>query len=529
MALVRRHADAIGHQSVALSGSLDSAILNHMIIKINQVRDYRAFNGWTWPRDLPSFRQVNLIYGVNGTGKSTLASLLQQANQDSGWASGLQMDVTGNNGSSRTVNTAVDSLWHDLRVFNKDYVAANLQFEEQAGSAAAPLLVLGKQRVEAEVERTRIRKRISEIGEELPAFRKKQKQTKTQYDTIATDRARLIVQELGSLGGRYDPRSYNATKVRQVIKSNIGADPIPPDISKEISLVQSPSKSSLTVLTTAGFSIAETMKATEQVLGEGAISNVLADLEDPRRSKWVQDGLGLHESLDTCIFCANDISPSRRQALAEHFDTSLVRLQEKLDSLKRKLEDTRDDARQAVQDLPRSDDFFEIHQKAYQAAIKDAEAHLKKFLEAVTSLAAIIEKKRGLLFKSYSQNIPTDDSQLSLAEVNRIIQQHNATVNNFAGQQKAAAELIEKTRVVEVANEYRELEKQHTDHKAKVAELEGEDARLRKELSGLDDSNLDAEPIAAQLNDDLAHLLGRSDLTFEVEGQGYRIRAPNKR
>jgi len=493
-----------------------------MITKIRQVKDYRAFNSWTWPPDLPSFRQVNLIYGVNGAGKSTLASLLQQAHQDSGWTSGLQIDVTGNNGSLRAVNTATDSLWHDLRVFNRDYVEANLQFEEQSGSAAAPLLVLGKQRVEAEAERARIQKRLSEIGEELPALRKEQKRTKAQYDAIATDRARLIVQELGSLGGRYEPRSYNAAKVRQVIKDGVEASST--DIGKELSLVQSASKSHVTALASAEFSIAVIIETTEQVLEESAISNVLADLEDPQRSKWVQDGLGLHKDRDTCNFCANDISTDRRQALAEHFDTSMVRLQGKLDSLKRELKDASDAARQAVQDLPRSDDFFEIHQKSYEAAVEDAKARLKKFLIATDSLSVIIEQKRESLFKSYSQDISADDSELSLADVNRIIQQHNTTADDFAGQQKAAAELVEKTRVAEVASKYCELEKQHVDYKTKVGELEDEDVRLRRELSGLDDSNLDAEPIAAQLNDDLAHLLGRSDLTFEVEGQGYRIR-----
>ena len=511
-------------RDVALSGSTASAILNHMIVKIKQVGDYRAFNGWTWPSDLPPFRQVNLIYGVNGTGKSTLASLLQQAHQDSAWTSGLQMDVVGDNGTARTVTTAADSLWHDLRVFNNAYVEANLQFEEQAGSAAAPLLVLGEHRVEAEVERARIQKRLGEIADELPAQRTKQKHIKAKYEAIATDRARLIVQELGSLGGRYEPRSYNAAKVRQVIKGGIEVSSTPTDISDELSLVQSASKPKLADLATATFSLAEIIKATERVLKESAISNVLADLEDAHRSKWVQDGLGLHEGRDTCIFCANDVSPSRRQALAEHFDTSLVTLQNKLDVLRRQLDDTRDAAKDAVQGMPRPDDLFEIHQEAYKAAVKGANADLKKFLDVVESLVTIIDHKRESLFKPDSHTISTKDSELSLAEVSHIIQQHNATANDFQGRQEAAAKLIEKTRVAEVADEYRTLEGQHTEHKTKGDELEVEEGQLRKELSGLDDSNLDAEPIAAQLNDDLAHLIGRSDLTFDVEGQGYRIR-----
>lgn len=263
--------------------------------------------------------------------------------------------------------------------------------------------------------------------------------------------------------------------------------------------MQSASKPKLADLATAVFSLAEIIKATALVLNETAISTVLADLEDPHRSKWVQDGLGLHEGRDTCIFCANEVSSSRRQALAEHFDTSLVTLQNKLDALRRELDYIRDAAKDAVQGLPRSDDLFEIHQEAYKVAIEKASSDLTNFLDVIESLATNIDHKRESLFKPDSQSISTKNSELSLAGVSHIIQQHNATANDFQGGRDTAAKLIEKTRVAEVADEYRTLEGQYTEYKTKGDELEVEESQLRKELGGLDDSNLDAEPIAAQL------------------------------
>lgn len=494
-----------------------------MIVKIRRVRDYRAFKEWTWPADLRPFQQVNLIYGVNGTGKSTLASLLQQAYQDAGWVSGMQVDVLKSDGVSRTVSIAADSVWQDVRVFNKEYVEANLRFDEQAGSAAVPLLVLGKQRVEAEAERTRTQKRLDEIADELPKHRKAAKQAKTQYQSIATDRARLIVQEIGSLAGRYDPRSYNAAKVRQLIKSSSQDDSDVTDIIDALSLVQSASKASLPAVSMSKFSLIPLIQQTEQVLEESAVANVLSELEDPRHGQWAQDGLALHEDRSTCIFCANVISSDRRQALADHFDTSLVTLQEKLNSLKEEVEGIRSAATAAVDALPRADDLFELHRDRYQTATAAVRTSLKKFVHATGTLATILDEKREALFRSYTLDISDKNSELLLTEVSEIIEAHNATVDGFQVQQKAAGELVEKARVAEVAGEYSELEAQHEDHQAKVVALEAEDTQLRKELASIDGSDLDAEPIAAQLNDDLAHLLGRADLMFEVEGQGYRI------
>lgn len=494
-----------------------------MIVKIRRVNKYRAFNAWTWPSKLPSFLQFNLIYGVNGTGKSTLASLLQQAQHDADWKSGLHVDVLANDGTSRTASTAADSIWRDIRVFNRQYVEANLHFDEQAGSEAVPLLVLGKKRVEAEAERTRVQKRLDEITAELPLVRKRAKQARTQFESIATNRARLIAQEIGSIGGRYEPRSYNAAKVRQVIDGGIEASSTSADISDALSLVQSPSKPAVTALVKTEFSLVSLIERIEQALVESAVAKVLSDLEDPHRSRWVQDGLRLHHGQDSCIFCAGPITAERRQALEDHFDEGLVRLQRDLDSLASELTDLSEAAKDAISSLPRSDDLFEVHRQGYDTAVKSARTQLKQFSDVIEKLTTLVDKKRASLFKPVSAQVSTDHSELSLVAVNEIIQQHNTTAAGFQTERAKAAELIEKTRIAEVADEYRDLKTQHETHNAEIGALEDEDKKLRKELVGLDESDLDAEPLAVQLNDDLAHLLGRADLAFEVEGQGYKI------
>lgn len=494
-----------------------------MILKIKHVRDYRAFKDWRWPTELSHFQQINLVYGVNGTGKSTIACLLQEAQADSAWASGLQVDVTVSDGKTRSVSSASDGLWRDVHVFNKEYVATNLQFDEQAGSAAAPLLVLGERQVEAETERTRIQARLTETEAELPELRKAQRNAKTKYEKIATDRARLIAEELASVGGRYASRSYTAAKVRQVIKNGVDASASQRDISKELALVRSASKAQLSIPSTDEFSLDELVNDTKQVMEESAISKVLAELEDVQRSQWVQRGLELHGDQKECIFCASQISAERRQALAEHFDTSLVELQKRLSTLRQRLDVLRDDASKAVDALPRIDDFFEPQQEEYKVAAHNAKAALDEFLKSCDIVGDAIERKQQALFTPCAYDWP-DYGALSLGGITDLIEQHNAMANDFDNQQSAAAKTVETVRVAEIVDEYQELEAASGASCSQIEALEQEQLQLRKDLAGLDGGNLDAAPIAKQLNDDLTHLLGRSDLTFEVEGQGYRIR-----
>ena len=47
------------------------------ITRINKIKGHRVFEGFTWPDDLPDFAQYNLIYGWNGSGKTTISNLLR--------------------------------------------------------------------------------------------------------------------------------------------------------------------------------------------------------------------------------------------------------------------------------------------------------------------------------------------------------------------------------------------------------------------------------------------------------------------
>jgi wobble nucleotide-excising tRNase len=45
------------------------------ISRVSKIKGQRIFRDFTWPSDLPSFAQYNVIYGWNGTGKTTLSSI----------------------------------------------------------------------------------------------------------------------------------------------------------------------------------------------------------------------------------------------------------------------------------------------------------------------------------------------------------------------------------------------------------------------------------------------------------------------
>lgn len=49
-----------------------------MLQRFSEIHEEGLFFGYKWPNDLEDFSKLNLIYGWNGTGKTTLSRLLNQ-------------------------------------------------------------------------------------------------------------------------------------------------------------------------------------------------------------------------------------------------------------------------------------------------------------------------------------------------------------------------------------------------------------------------------------------------------------------
>jgi len=48
-----------------------------MIVSINKVKHFGLFKDFKWSGDIPGFRQYNLIYGWNYSGKTTLSRIFR--------------------------------------------------------------------------------------------------------------------------------------------------------------------------------------------------------------------------------------------------------------------------------------------------------------------------------------------------------------------------------------------------------------------------------------------------------------------
>lgn len=46
-----------------------------MLLKVKQIKDFGIFHDFSWQSDMPDFKQFNLIYGWNRSGKTTFSRI----------------------------------------------------------------------------------------------------------------------------------------------------------------------------------------------------------------------------------------------------------------------------------------------------------------------------------------------------------------------------------------------------------------------------------------------------------------------
>jgi len=135
-----------------------------MILKID-VPHFGLFNNYAWDIAISneSFKKINIIYGRNYSGKTTLSRMfncIEEAVMHRDYPT-CQFKVTLSGGQVITNSNLRDfAQYHKIRVYNTDFVRENLGWLHREDGTIKPFTILGAANVELE-------KQIEEIVERL--------------------------------------------------------------------------------------------------------------------------------------------------------------------------------------------------------------------------------------------------------------------------------------------------------------------------------------------------------------------------
>ncbi len=410
-----------------------------MLKSIEKIKGLGVYQNYNKPVGTQEFGIKNLIYGWNYSGKTTLSRLFAQLE-----AKTANPDLAGCEFSFGFENEAITEKNFNrsnisVRVFNSDFVTANLHFE---GGSFNPILLLGKESEEAQQKIDKLVERIKRSDSAQRKLNGDVESLKTRIAQAKTEAAKFIRQRF-----KFDP--YTAAHLGQDVLtvSVLGSQLlVEKELGDVIALALTPDSEKPSTLDEIHTSpvIEKLHREAVEVLAETpSFLSTLKHLEEsPAIERWVLSGLHLHPTAGTCEFCGNELTLARLEEFRTHFSKDLADHQQKVEGLLGRVM-----AAELRMLWPKAAELNPRFRESYKLAIESLSLAINIFNEAVKTLAEEVQ------FKADNSRKATTPSPLAqgleqaikdaVDEVNAIIQQNNELATNFT---KARADSLRKAK-----------------------------------------------------------------------------------
>lgn len=505
-------------------------------------RSLKSFSGaGVWknhldPKGEYEFAAKTLIYGFNGTGKTTLSRVfasIERGQLEMRLPNTCSFEFVLSDGTTLHSKTLQSPFGKRLLVFNHDFIERNFKWDD---SVAEPIFYLSEQSIE----------RKAEYDAAIRDF-----DAAETRDAEATDAEDKAAKTLGEFKSRIAKRvrdlapsqrysqSFDARKIDPTYATNgyssqnqLNEENLH---SRQALLASAEAKPPLTELASLSFTLDEWWKAQIQLLGSSP-GTVLAEEFRQRGSAltWISEGLHYHDQHDlaNCLLCGNALTPERKAYLAQNFDSRWAAFVEEVKVANDTCSTYLAELRAAYQTLPKEVEL--------QASLQASGKALRPKIEESIRLIGQLLKKLAELLNLKSQNpslvpeIPDELVTFSganwLAEFeahrttwNGIITVHNREHEEFSARQQRAFEEIRDHVLAEEHADWISLKKEVTDtaKSAKVAAQILSDARRKRDQLG--DAMRTHGVGAEKLNKLLNSYLGHADIALRTSNDGYQL------
>lgn len=332
-----------------------------MITKIKSIKNLAVFKTFDWDTSLRDssgnvhlFKTINVIYGRNYSGKTTLSRIFRALEK------GSISDKYDNPEFNVCIKDLADVTQANLssnvkkiRVFNEDFVKDNLRFIVNPDESINPFAILGgNSDIEAEIATLKLALGKSDEGNETGFYLElKHAQaialsTKQAYESANnTLNQQLTYKATNNPNGikykaeRFGDQNYDIRKLKIDIDTVLVSTYIPLndlEVRAKETLLNERLNSDVKSILKHNIDLATiSVKAENLLIRPISSSDKLEQLvKDSILSRWVKEGrLNHKDKLDKCSFCGSDITEERWKELDSHFDEESEKLEKEIDAL----------------------------------------------------------------------------------------------------------------------------------------------------------------------------------------------------
>jgi wobble nucleotide-excising tRNase len=505
-----------------------------MIRYFEKIENLGVFANYKKPNDMNAFQRFNLIYGMNGSGKTTLSRFFSDLNE--GKAEGfpdLKYKINTDDGNF-IQGTAYT---RKIRVFNAEYVEDNIGEIE---GKLNPIFVLG-------AENKSLADKVKVDEKKLDALETKFSEKDTEFKKKEKDKGKIFSNIAGKIAESIGAKAYNkknaekaytdasvftslnltelAAASSEMNQSAMGKhdEYLTPNID-----VNGKSQSFIIALQGHCDNVQKiTLKSATSIAIERLTKN-------PEIAGWVEQGLHIHTKNDSqaCEYCQQEIPKTRKEELAAHFNDS--------DSLlKKEIEGAIVYTERLVKEINLVNGldnqlFYPELQPEHKSQIETLEKEKSKIIAALQELTNTLQEKltrRTESYKSVETSFTEDIWDETISKLNDVIQRHNDETTNFDKRKEKNIKKIETHFLSTIDQSVKDADGEILSVKAEIdkcndGDPEAGDLGLEPLKALIKDNRAkiaNSHQAATDLSKKLSSFLGRDDLKFEPEGEGYRI------
>ena len=496
------------------------------INKISKIKKYRIFRDFSWPSSLPQFKDYNLIYGWNGSGKTILSNIFRDLENNRISVTDSSFEVETENGmiSSEALGTSTSPA--SIRVFNREFVIENVF---TSSGDVAPIFVLGEDSIEKQKEIERLKGLLLERQKEASKKRSDIQDAERTLDSLNIKKGREIKQLLSS-SGQNPYNNYDKAEFKnkcQELKNQNWQTLILNDVAKNTLKKQKEAtpEEKVPLIEFSFADIGNIVCSVNNIVTRTVVSKIIERLrKDPEVNDWVAKGLRLHREKTSavCLFCEQTLPESYLEKLVGHFNDEYNQFISEIEGLIAQIESLI----KIVNDLkmPNKAQLYDYLRVEYKSKCDIFDDEKREYVENLNSMKQILLEKKKAVFEVMKLdreiNLPIETT---IDELNDVIKRHNDKSDNFAEEVKKVREKLENSCVAETLSDVLEKEERIESLKKENQSINEDVDKIKTNIAILERDIVEHRRPAEDLNKDLAAYLGRNELQFEIKENGYQI------
>ncbi|MHC6051530.1 AAA family ATPase [Ralstonia solanacearum] len=522
-----------------------------MTITQLDIASFGSFSGLNWKKNLrdggnnvQDFKRLNIIYGRNYSGKTTLSRIFRALETGRMPLNYIGSTFTVHGDKGDVTQAGLTGHGYDVRVYNRDFVSENLSFliNQAIGGEIKTFAIVGEKNKEIEDAIAAIQTKLGSIESkaglrhELDGKRKERDRTKGNHKNAfeaLEGKLRSHANDKIKQNRTYGPAVYNIESIKKDITSvkKVGFTPLTTDEqAAKVNLLKQEALPDITDTVSINLKIGSISAAAGELLSRSikptqAIQELL---NETALQAWVKQGIALHkDKRETCAFCRQNLPHDIWQVLDSHFSKESSDLESSISSCVTTVS-TEIQAISSFLTLT-GEKFYAEEKVLFESSKKSLNDCLKIYKQDLEALKAALESRKNSLFHPVAMPVYKYDSdaiQKCADDINALIVKSNGRTSSLEKDKGSAREALrltdvasfisditydsELTRIAGLKTECDAANKTYTDAEAEILKLEGEVTRLQGQQK---DERKGAERVNALLN----HFFGHDGIKLEAK------------